>query len=286
MGRDITQCHPRLQAAASQLQELCRQQGLNMKIGECFRSKEEQDALYAQGRTEPGNIVTNAPGSSYSSMHQWGVAFDFFKNVPGHEFDDTSFFNRVGALGKSLGLEWGGDWTSPVDKPHLQLADWGSTPAKLKKLYGNFNNFRLTWEGSAVSEPWKGIGIKQCTGNSVNFRQTPGGTVIGKLNSGDLVEHDGKVSGEWIHVMLGGIVGWVSGQYLIDYVPEAFIPVGVMKGKANDINIRRTPGGDIIGQLSEGGLVEISGRVENGWRQVRTADHRIVGWMQDNLEEI
>ena len=121
MGRDITQCHPRLQAAAAELVNICNSRGLKIKIGECFRSKAEQDELYAQGRTKPGNIVTNAPGSSYSSMHQWGVAFDFFKNIKGHEYDDTSFFREVGAIGKSLGLEWGGDWTSPVDMPHLQL---------------------------------------------------------------------------------------------------------------------------------------------------------------------
>ena len=31
-----------------------------------------------RGRTKPGNIVTNAKGSSYRSQHQWGIAFDFY----------------------------------------------------------------------------------------------------------------------------------------------------------------------------------------------------------------
>ena len=70
--RDITLCHPRLQHLAGQLIEECGRQGLSIKIGETFRTVAEQDALYAQGRTEPGNIVTNAPGSNYSSYHQWG----------------------------------------------------------------------------------------------------------------------------------------------------------------------------------------------------------------------
>ena len=78
--RDITLCHPRLQHLAGQLIEECGRQGLSIKIGETFRTVAEQDALYAQGRTEPGNIVTNDPGSNYSSYHQWGTAFDIFRN--------------------------------------------------------------------------------------------------------------------------------------------------------------------------------------------------------------
>ena len=77
--RDITLCHPRLQALAAELIKECEKQGLQIKIGETLRTTAEQDALYAQGRTKPGTIVTNAKGSSYSSYHQWGTAFDFFR---------------------------------------------------------------------------------------------------------------------------------------------------------------------------------------------------------------
>ncbi|MDO5389416.1 MAG: M15 family metallopeptidase [Clostridia bacterium] len=147
MSRDITMCHPQLQELAQGLIEECKKQGLIVKLGECFRSAEEQDALYAQGRTKPGSIVTNAKGSSYQSMHQWGVAFDVIRNDgKGAYNDNDGWFGKVGKIGKALGLEWGGDWTSPVDKPHFQLKQWGSTASKLKKLYGNVENFKKTWE--------------------------------------------------------------------------------------------------------------------------------------------
>lgn len=71
MSRDITMCHPQLQLLANKLVTECKKQGLIVKLGECFRSVAEQDALYAQGRTTKGSIVTNARGTSYSSMHQW-----------------------------------------------------------------------------------------------------------------------------------------------------------------------------------------------------------------------
>ena len=77
MGRDITKLHPRLQTKAEELIALCKKNGIAIKISECYRTVEEQNELYAQGRTKAGSIVTNARGTSYSSQHQWGIAFDF-----------------------------------------------------------------------------------------------------------------------------------------------------------------------------------------------------------------
>ena len=151
--RDRTQLHPRLQSKIKELILKSAKAGLLIGIGECVRTVEEQDALYAQGRTEPGNIVTNAKGSTYSSMHQWGIAFDFYRNDGQGLYNDSdAFFRQVGKIGKSIGLEWGGDWTSPVDKPHFQLPDWGSTPAKLKAMYGTPEKFRSTWEVEEVTQ--------------------------------------------------------------------------------------------------------------------------------------
>ena len=127
MGRDITKCHPSLQAAFKELATRCNAQGLTIGLGECFRTVAEQDALYAQGRTEPGSIISNAKGSSYSSQHQWGIAFDFYRNDGKGAYNDSDhFFQQVGEVGKSLELGWGGDWTSIVDKPHIYLPNWGS----------------------------------------------------------------------------------------------------------------------------------------------------------------
>lgn len=146
MARDITQCHPTLQEKAKELVELCDKKGLKIKITECFRSVAEQDTLYAQGRTTKGNIVTNAKGSSYSSMHQWGVAFDICRNDGKGAYNDSDgFFTKVGKIGQSIGLEWGGNWKSIQDTPHFQLPDWGSTTSKLKQQYGTFDKFKKTW---------------------------------------------------------------------------------------------------------------------------------------------
>ena len=146
MSRDISMCHPRLQVLANKLVTECKKQGLQVKIGECFRSVEEQNELYAKGRTKKGSIVTYAKGSDYSSMHQWGIAFDVIRNDGKGAYNNSDgWFDKVGKIGKTLGLEWGGDWTKPTDRPHFQLPDWGSTATRLKNLYGNVDNFKKTW---------------------------------------------------------------------------------------------------------------------------------------------
>lgn len=153
--RDVSMLHPKLRKKIAQLQELCAKNGITIGISECLRTVAEQDALYAKGRTAPGAIVTNCKGSSYSSMHQWGVAFDIYLKVDvdgdGQTSDDafnnaTGIFDKVGALGQSIGLEWGGSWKSKVDKPHFQLPDWGSTAAKLKSTYSYPEKFFATWK--------------------------------------------------------------------------------------------------------------------------------------------
>ena len=153
MGRDISICHPELQQKAEKLVSACRGQGLLIGIGECFRTVAEQDALYAKGRTAPGSIVTNAKGSSYSSHHQWGTAFDIYRNDgTGAYNNNDGFFDLVGTIGVKIGLEWGGNWKSPVDKPHFQLPYWGSTTTMLKNIYGTPNEFKKTWSDEEVEK--------------------------------------------------------------------------------------------------------------------------------------
>lgn len=154
--RNVSQLHHELKKKVVKLQKECLKAGINIKIGECVRTVAEQNALYAKGRNGvPGPIVTKAKGTDYSSMHQWGVAFDFFLDMDvdkdGEKSDDafnnaTKLFNKVGAIGKKLGLEWGGDWKSIKDLPHFQLPDWGSTATQLKKKYGTPDKFKETWD--------------------------------------------------------------------------------------------------------------------------------------------
>jgi peptidoglycan L-alanyl-D-glutamate endopeptidase CwlK len=78
-----------------------------------------QNALYAQGRTTPGKIVTNAKGGQ--SFHNYGVAFDFVPIVGGKaQWNDVALFTKCGEIAESIGLEWAGRWVKFKELAHCQ----------------------------------------------------------------------------------------------------------------------------------------------------------------------
>lgn len=119
----LSSLNPQVQSMAQQFLDLCTANGLNVTIVEAFRSWDEQDALYDQGRTKPGDIVTDAQGGD--SYHNWGLAFDCAPVENGTiAWNDLNAFNKMGAFGQQVGLEWGGNWTTfditILDMPHFQ----------------------------------------------------------------------------------------------------------------------------------------------------------------------
>ena len=117
--KNILTLQPEVRPLARALVHKAALAGIKIKIISGFRSYEEQDALYAQGRTAPGNIVTNARGG-YSN-HNFGIAFDVGVFEGNKYLDDSPKYKAAGVLGMDLGLEWGGSWKTIVDQPHFQL---------------------------------------------------------------------------------------------------------------------------------------------------------------------
>jgi peptidoglycan L-alanyl-D-glutamate endopeptidase CwlK len=150
--RGLDKLHPEMRAKAERLQALCRDNRLPLLITETWRTEEEQDALYAKGRTAPGKIVTNCQ-YPYSA-HCWGVAFDFCRNVKGKEYDTSDgFFEKVGKLGKSIGLFWGGDFKSFKDMPHFEHPGYvvSNSVKTLVEKWGTPIAFKKSWsEAEAV----------------------------------------------------------------------------------------------------------------------------------------
>ena len=152
---DLEKMHPWLVYKLKLLLKHCNENGIYLIITEGFRTKEYQDSLYAKGRTKPGKVVTNAKGSTYSSQHMWGIAFDIAINDSKLLYDNATI-KKVAKIAKSkkVGLSWGGDWKSIVDTPHFYLGKWGSTTAKLKGKYTNPDKFKKTWT-SVTKKPCK-----------------------------------------------------------------------------------------------------------------------------------
>ena len=132
--RNLATLHPRAQEAARRfmaaiLPEL-EKTGHTARIISGTRTYEEQDALYAKGRTAPGPRVTNARGG-YSN-HNFGISWDIgiFKGQV--YLEDSPLYRTCGAIGRAQGLEWGGDWKSFPDEPHFQLKT-GLSVAELRR---------------------------------------------------------------------------------------------------------------------------------------------------------
>jgi peptidoglycan L-alanyl-D-glutamate endopeptidase CwlK len=120
----IASLHPPFQALARSFLAECEKAGHRLRVTYGLRSMSEQAALYAQGRTAPGKIVTNAkPGQS---PHNYGAAIDVvFLNGKGG-VDWNGPWAAIGAIGEKLGLVWGGNFKSFVDRPHFEWRDWRS----------------------------------------------------------------------------------------------------------------------------------------------------------------
>ncbi len=129
----INTLHPAIRDKARAFLNKAEKAGIKLRITSAYRTYDEQDKLYAQGRTIPNtNVVTNAK-AGYSN-HNFGFAFDVVPMENGKANFNTPKWNKIGAIGKALGFEWGGDWKSIIDKPHFQMT-FGNSLAQLRNLH-------------------------------------------------------------------------------------------------------------------------------------------------------
>jgi len=129
-SRNIDDLLPVVAVKARAFVAACAAAGIDVLITSTMRDGEAQAALYAQGRTTPGKVVTNAkPGQSW---HNHAYAFDFVPIVNGKAmWNDTRAFDRCGAIAESVGLEWAGRWTRFKEAAHCQYTG-GLTLADLQ----------------------------------------------------------------------------------------------------------------------------------------------------------
>jgi peptidoglycan L-alanyl-D-glutamate endopeptidase CwlK len=119
----LTKLHPKVRAMTEQWLAKLETAKREVLITAGYRTKAEQDSLYALGRTKPGKIVTNAKGGQ--SLHNYAVAIDFCPvDIKGNcLWADTKKFKDYAAVAKIVGFESGLDWKNFPDPPHLQFCD-------------------------------------------------------------------------------------------------------------------------------------------------------------------
>jgi peptidoglycan LD-endopeptidase CwlK len=113
--------HPLLAGKVREMSNLLGQLGITIRVTQGLRTWDEQAKLYAQGRTEPDAIVTEAaPGYSY---HNFGLAVDVVPLMQlGPDWNVTHpVWGQIVQMGRSVGLDPGGLWRTFKDYPHFQL---------------------------------------------------------------------------------------------------------------------------------------------------------------------
>ena len=130
-SRSLDELIPQAKERVEKFLALCKENNIDLIITSTYRDAESQNALYAQGRTTPGKIVTNAKAGD--SWHNWRCAVDVVPLVNGKPDWDGSHpvWAEIGRLGKEAGLEWAGEWHSFKELAHFQYTG-GLTLAQLK----------------------------------------------------------------------------------------------------------------------------------------------------------
>lgn len=116
---------------AENLLRLSADAGIPLKVVSTYRSPESQQALKDSGRG-----VTNA--GALLSYHNHRLAMDVVpvEYLALKDWNPSGpLWPKVGAIGQSVGLEWGGTWKNK-DLPHFQL-----TGAPIRELKSYFEKF-------------------------------------------------------------------------------------------------------------------------------------------------
>lgn len=135
----------KIQQMAAQLED----EGILIRVTQALRTIAEQDALYAQGRTAPGAIVTNCRGGT--SWHNYALAADCVPSIGGSiyipDWDaNHPTWKRMIQIGESLNLISGSTWRTFPDAPHFQPAELPVNPTDDDKQWLQEGGLQKVWE--------------------------------------------------------------------------------------------------------------------------------------------
>ena len=149
--KDLNELNPLVKQQAELFLQKCKEQGLNIKITETYRSPERQKYLYCQGRTiseATSKGISKEFATKYcnpnakkvtwtlNSNHMTRKAFDICQNIKGKEYDSV-ILAKAGAIAKTVGLDWGGDWKETPDTPHMENQNLKPIPSQANPVDPN-----------------------------------------------------------------------------------------------------------------------------------------------------
>jgi peptidoglycan L-alanyl-D-glutamate endopeptidase CwlK len=131
-SRSLDDLIPPAKERVERFLSLCKDNDIDLLVTSTYRDNESQQALYEQGRTTAGKVVTNAKAGD--SWHNWRCAVDVVPIVNGKPNWDGlhPVWDQIGKLGEQAGLEWAGRWRTFKELAHFQYTG-GLTLTDLKE---------------------------------------------------------------------------------------------------------------------------------------------------------
>lgn len=124
-SRNIDDLLPQVRERVKTWLDACLLKDVHILVYCTYRSAAEQADLYAQGRTAPGSIVTNA--GPYFSWHNFRRAVDAIPlraGKPMWKYDASTFeWQTYADEAEKAGLEWAGRWKSFKEYDHVQFTE-------------------------------------------------------------------------------------------------------------------------------------------------------------------
>ena len=134
MSRKIEDLTPEAQEKHGLFKSAMDEAGIPFMVTCTMRTQAEQDALYEQGRTKPGPVVTWTRHSRHTprigdngKSRAFDIAilkdgkpcWDAKVSVDGDRVPD---YQEAGEIGERVGLRWGGRW-KPADLCHFETME-------------------------------------------------------------------------------------------------------------------------------------------------------------------
>lgn len=118
---ELVVLHPAFRNKVIELIQACKEEGIEVQILETYRTPELQNTYKKRG-------VSRLSGGE--SKHQYGLAVDIVPIINNkQQWNNKKLWTKLGKLGESLGLQWGGKWKKLYDPGHFE---WKCTVSDLK----------------------------------------------------------------------------------------------------------------------------------------------------------
>ena len=147
VSADLSRLYPPFAAMAEALLKGCKDQGLNVRVIETYRSPARQNELLQQGVTK---------GEGFKSFHQYGLAIDIGP-VGLSQAQQVEGTRRIAQVNSDLniGLTWGGGFPNFFDGYHFEIpSSWDLKVGAAKQIRAKFAN-GINSEQFAIQQVWK-----------------------------------------------------------------------------------------------------------------------------------